>query len=449
MSGEVTAARPFPLLDPAEALRFWYDRTNYEHRQALPNDLKLDRMLALLARLGDPHLRLRVLHVAGTKGKGSTAAMLDSVLRRAGYRTGLFTSPHLHGVEERFRVDGRPITPAELNLLLSEIKQACDAVPDATFFEIGTALGFLHFVRRRVEATVLEVGLGGRFDSTNVCVPDVALVTSISYDHTKQLGTTLAEIAFEKAGIVKPGRPAVSGVVAAEARAVVERVCAERAAPLWQLGRDFDFDFQPGQVAATGIEPARLTVRTPRRTWDGLELRLLGRHQAANAAVAVAALDVLADRGWPIREAAVREGLAGVEWPGRMEVLRRAPLVVVDCAHNVASAEAVVRTLAESFPTGGRRWLVLAVSNDKDVAGIVAALAPHFDGVVATRFLGSSRAVAPDELAAHFGRVGRTATARATPLDAWREVERLAGPDDLVCATGSVFLVGELRTLLT
>jgi dihydrofolate synthase/folylpolyglutamate synthase len=438
---------PFPVLEPAEALRFWYDRVNYEQRSAQPGDLKLDRMRHLLARLGNPHERLRALHIAGTKGKGSTSALLASILQHAGYRTGLFTSPHLSAVVERFQVDGQPITEQELTFLLSEIRAACADLPDVTFFEICTAVGFLHFVRRRVEVAVLEVGLGGRFDSTNVCTPEVALITSISFDHTKQLGHTLESIAFEKAGIVKPGRPTVSGVLAPAARAVIEEICTQRRSPLVQLDRELTFDYQPGMVGPETVTPPRLTVRTPRGNWADLELNLLGRHQAANAALAVAAIEILQQRGWPVRAGAVRAGLTGVRWPGRLEILRRGPLVVVDCAHNVASVEAVVRTLRESFPPG-RRILVFASSNDKDVPGMARVLAPHFAAIVVTRFTVSPRAVAPEQLVEMFAQEGVQAISCPTPADAWEQARQLASPEDLVCITGSVFLVGEMRPLL-
>ena len=216
-----------------QAIRFWFDRVNYEQRSPKPSDLKLDRMRALLARLGDPQQYLRIVHVAGSKGKGSTSAMLAAILRRAGYRTGLYTSPHLCRVEERIQVDGAAISAEELAVLMEDLRPAVEALDarrpagtaGVTFFEIATALGLLHFIRRRVEAAVLEVGLGGRFDATNVCSPLVAVLTSISYDHQQQLGNTLASIAREKAGIVKPGRPTVSGVRAPEARAVIEDDC--------------------------------------------------------------------------------------------------------------------------------------------------------------------------------------------------------------------------------
>ena len=235
-------------------------------------------MRTLIARLGNPQQRLRIIHVAGSKGKGSTSAMLAAILRHAGYRTGLFTSPHLCHVEERFQVDGKAITPDELTTLLTEVQHAVhgdrrvstphsslppphSSLLTPTFFEVATAVGFLHFARRRVEAAVIEVGLGGRLDSTNVCNPAVALITSISYDHTKLLGNRLASIAAEKAGIVKPRRPAISGAIVPEARAVIERICRERGAPLAQLGVDFHFRYQPGQISAQVTQPARFRFR--------------------------------------------------------------------------------------------------------------------------------------------------------------------------------------------
>ncbi len=220
-----------------EALAYWFAHVNYEQRSAVAGDLGLERLRALLDRLGNPHHRLRFVHVAGSKGKGSTSAMFAAIFRKAGYRTGLFTSPHLCGLEERFQVDGQPITRPELTALIGEIREAIESgrsrtqlSPESppTFFEIATAIGFLHFVRRRAEMVVLEVGLGGRLDSTNVCTPLVSVITSISFDHTKILGNRLSSIAREKAGIVKPRRPVVSGVIIEEARAVIEAIAAQR-----------------------------------------------------------------------------------------------------------------------------------------------------------------------------------------------------------------------------
>src|SRR5262249_31296912 len=235
-----------------EALAFWYGRIDYERRQPRPGDLKLDRMRALLRRLGDPHRRLRCVHIAGTKGKGSTSAIIASILRSADYRTGLFTSPHLSDVSERVQVDGVPISRDEIAVLMTEVAAAvrqmdADGDPDGspTFFEVITALGFLHFDRRRVDLAVLEVGLGGRFDSTNVCEPLVSIVTNVSYDHMAILGDTLAEIAFQKAGIIKPGIPVVTTAEIPEARLVVERVAADCEAPLSEVGRDFRWSREP------------------------------------------------------------------------------------------------------------------------------------------------------------------------------------------------------------
>ncbi|HEY7311237.1 MAG TPA: folylpolyglutamate synthase/dihydrofolate synthase family protein [Gemmataceae bacterium] len=441
-----------PSLSPEQARAWWYGLINYEQRTPLATDLKLDHMRALLARLGDPQRRLRILHVAGSKGKGSTAAMLAAILRRAGYRTGLFTSPHLCGVEERFQVDGQSISTAELTMLLDDVRRCIEqevrgGVP-YTFFEVATAVGFLHFVRRRVEAAVLEVGLGGRLDSTNVCRPIVSVITSISYDHTNLLGDRLASIAAEKAGIIKPGRPVVSGATVPEARTVIERTCRERRAPLRQLGVDFRYHYIPGHVTATQTRRSRLRVVTDRRHWPELELNLLGDHQAANAAVALACVEQLQSEGWHLPDAAVAAGLAEVAWPARLEVVGRRPLIVLDCAHNVASALALVRTLQASFPPA-RRLLVFAGSSDKDLAGMFRVLSPHFAHVFLTRYTVNARSVPPEQMAELLRASGDVAiTLCPDPADAYRAARAAAGDDDLICITGSVFLAGELRPLL-
>jgi dihydrofolate synthase/folylpolyglutamate synthase len=425
-----------------EALAWWYGRIDFERRAPVPGDLKLDHMRALLRAVGDPHRRVRVVHVAGSKGKGSTSAMLATVLRAAGYRVGLFTSPHLSAVEERIQVDGVPISRDEIAVLLTEIRDRIDVTLAPTFFEVGTAVGWLHFVRRRVDVAILEVGLGGRFDSTNVCSPLLSVITSISYDHTKFLGDTLAEIAFEKAGIIKPGRPVVSAVAGPEARPVVERVAAERVAPLAELDRDFSFACRPGRVDR--VAPT-VTICTGSRTWPEMQLGLLGKHQAANAALVVAGVERLRDEGLAIPDAAVARGLADVVWPARMEVLGRSPWVVLDCAHNTASVRALVETLADSFPPC-RRLLVFASSNDKDVPGMLRVLAPHFAHFYLTQFGNNPRAVPPAQLAAWLGEIADVPRDAVPSADAaWRMARAAAGPADMVVVTGSVFLAGELR----
>lgn len=436
-----------------QALGYWFGRTNFELSSPLVSDLKLDRMRALLHLLGNPQDRLRIIHVAGSKGKGSTAAMLAAILRQAGYRTGLFTSPHLSRVEERIQIDGQPIEANELTALLGELAEVEATVLrgrglQPTFFELATALGFLHFARRRVEVAVVEVGLGGRFDSTNVCQPMVSLITSISLDHTQQLGDRLASIAMEKAGIIKPGRPAISGATAPEARTVIAAIARDRQASLCQLGTDFSYSFKPGRVTAAGEVRQRVTVVTRGRSWPDQELGLLGEHQAANAAIAVACVEELGRQGLHISQRAVAAGLAGVHWPARMEVLGHHPLVVLDCAHNVASAQALVDTLETSFPRQ-RRMLILAVSADKDLPGMLRVLAPHFHQAFLTRYGGSQRGAAPEHLAELLAREAPLPTQICADAgQAWQAARALAGPDDLLCITGSVFLAGELRPIV-
>lgn len=427
-----------------QALAFWFAHVNYEQRAPTAADLVLDRMRSLLHRLGDPHRRLRLLHIAGSKGKGSTSALLAAILRRAGYRTGLFTSPHLVHIEERFQVNGVPIGRDELTQLLADVKAATEAAPRPapTFFEICTALGFLHFQRRRCDAAVLEVGLGGRLDSTNVCFPRVSVITSISLDHTRVLGDRLALIAREKAGIIKPRVPVISGVAIPEPRAVIEEVARARRAPLTQIDADFQCEYRPGHLDAD--RPA-VRVTTRQRAWPWLELNLLGAHQAANAAVAVATVEELRGQGWSISDEAVAAGLREAEWPARLEVVRRDPLVVLDCAHNVASAQALVRTLDESFPPVPRT-LLFAGSSDKDVAGMFGCLAPAFGRAILTRYTNNPRAIPPEELARAWRQAGGTEpTIAATPAEGLALALQLGG---LVCVTGSVFLAGEVRPML-
>jgi dihydrofolate synthase/folylpolyglutamate synthase len=294
----------------------------------------------------------------------------------------------------------------------------------------------------------LEVGLGGRFDSTNVCRPAVSVITSISYDHMELLGEHLSQIAAEKAGIVKPGRPCVSGATALPARAVIEHICHERRSPLRQLGVDFHYRYEPGRVGNGESRQPRVEVTTAGRRWPALELNLYGEHQAANAAVVVATVEVLRSQGWHLPDSAVSAGLAQVTWPARMEVVGGRPRVVLDCAHNVASARAVVETLTTSLPPG-RRLLIFAGSGDKDIPGIFDVLTPHFAAAWFTRYTLNPRAVPPERLVELWLAAGGTgASVAATPAEALQAARAASGADDLICVTGSVFLAGELRPLL-
>lgn len=428
-----------------DPISWWYSRVDFERRTPTTGDLKLDQMRALLRALHEPQRRLRIVHIAGSKGKGSTSAMLARVLHLAGYRTGLFTSPHLTRVEERIQVDGEPISRLELVALIAEIRDRLPTHVSPTFFEVATAAGWLHFLRRRVDLAVVEVGLGGRFDSTNVCSPLLSVITSISYDHVQILGPTLAHIAFEKAGIIKPGRPVISGVTDPEAAPVIQRVADERQSRLRQLGRDFQVRYHPAQVDRPW---PLIDVQTEHRRWSTMSLGLLGRHQANNAAVAVAAVEELRRLGLTIPDAMVAEGLKTVRWPARLEILARRPLVLLDCAHNVASVEALVDSLAE-VPIQGRRWLIFGSSSDKDIPGMLRVLAPHFAHVALTRYSHSSRAADPDRLADWARHAGLdVAGVFGTAREAWRFCRQHATPEDALVIAGSVFLAGELRPTL-
>jgi dihydrofolate synthase/folylpolyglutamate synthase len=447
------------------ASRFLHGRIDYERARTIPyqaRDFKLDRMRDLLERLGNPHDALPVVHIAGTKGKGSTAAMVGAVLRAARYRTGVFTSPHLDRVEERLAVDGQPCSTAELVELIErlspaveamdKVAAACDPPEDGpTYFEVITAVAMLHFAQRQVDVAVLEVGLGGRLDSTNLCRPLVSVITSISFDHTRQLGNTLESIAAEKAGIVKPGVPVVSGVSEPGPREVIREICRQQQAALIELGVDFDFEYRPPQRLESAPAMGQIDFHDNRggeHSCRGVSLALLGHHQAANAAVGLAVVGQLRQKGWRIPEEAVRVGLAGLDWPARVEVVARRPAVVIDSAHNVASVDALVRVLDESF-SARRRLLVFAATYEKDVRGMLSRLLGKFDHVILTRYLNNPRAVPPEEV----GAVAAELTGRQYPLcrtsaEAWDQARAVAEPEDLICVTGSFFIAAEIRALI-
>ncbi|MBN2473723.1 MAG: bifunctional folylpolyglutamate synthase/dihydrofolate synthase [Pirellulales bacterium] len=462
-----------PTLDPhAAALEFLYGRIDYERALNVPyrpQEFKLQRMRRFLDRLENPHHHLPIIHVAGTKGKGSTAAMIGAVLTVAGYRTGVFSSPHLDRIEQRLAVAGQPCSSDELVELVDRIRPAVEAMdreasagdPDEigpTYFEITTAMALLHFLRRQADAAVLEVGLGGRLDSTNVCRPCVSVITSISFDHTKQLGNTLGSIAREKAGIVKPGVPVVSGVVEDEPRQVIREICRRCGCRLVERGVDFDFRYYPPrgleQAAATGkldfLGRAKgdATGDGSCQGISGISLRMLGHHQAANAAVAMAALHELRQAGWNVPEQAVRTGLAEAVCPARVEVVARRPTIVIDAAHNPASIEALLRVLDESFSVARRR-LIFATTREKDLRGMLGCVLDRFDQVVFTQYLDNLRAVPPEELAALAHEAsGREYAVYRDPADALAAVRALAGPDELVCITGSFFIAAAMRRRL-
>ena len=457
------------------AVDYLMGRINYERMPVQPygaRHMKLDRMRTLLHRLGNPDAGMPIVHVAGTKGKGSTSALVATMLHAAGYDVGVYSSPHLEALEERFCVNGGPCSGEELADLVDRLRpvvQQMDAAAVAgndpsqrpTFFELTTALALLHFAQRRVDATVLEVGLGGRLDSTNVCQPAVTVITSISLDHTRQLGDTTAKIAAEKGGIIKPGVPVVIGPVEAAAHEVLAGLARQHGARIIDAGQDFAFDYRPPHEVDAHAEAGRLDFWA-RSAGDPLELRdcqlrMLGHHQAANAALALAAIVELRRQGWMISTDAMRTGLAEAALPGRIEVISRRPTVVLDVAHNVASVAALVESLQESF-AASRRLLAFAASRDKDVPGMLRVLMPRFDRIIVTQFQENPRAVPIEQLMNlcrdELRQLGRAAdgehlASRDTPAAAWGLARKWAAPDELVCITGSFFIAAEMRGLAT
>lgn len=458
-----------------EALRFLLGRIDYERATSGPSpnrDFRLDRMHELLGRLGNPHQKFPTIHIAGTKGKGSCAAMMAAILGAAGYRTGLYTSPHLDRLEERIVVNGQCCSEDAIVSLVERLRPivaALDAIPPnsadgsasplaaPTWFEITTAMALLHFAEEKVDLAVIEVGLGGRLDSTNVVNPLVSIITSISFDHMKQLGSTLAEIAREKAGIIKPGVPVVSGVMSAEARQSIEEVRRRMRSRLVQLGEDFDFLYRAPRdldhSAPIGETASEIDFLMPpdaaEPRYASLHLALVGRHQAANAAVALAAVEQLRSEGWKIPESAIHRGLAEVRWPARVEIVRRNPTVVLDAAHNVASINSLLETLDESFSAAAPRILIFGTSQDKQIGAMLELLLPRFDHVLLTRYTSNPRSVPVEELAALASQISPTKIEECeNPTLAWRRARELASEKYLICVAGSFFLAAEVRAAI-
>jgi dihydrofolate synthase/folylpolyglutamate synthase len=428
------------------ALDYILSFADYERapRSAVVFDLR--RMEMLLERLGNPEAGAIPIQVAGTKGKGSAAAMIASIMTAAGYKTGLYTSPHIHDFTERIQVDGLPITEDEFARLAEVLKPEVEAVNQfgafgqLTTFELLTTLAFAYFKERGVDFQVLETGLGGRLDATNVVKPGVSVITSISYDHTEVLGDTLAQIATEKAGIIKPGSVMVSSPQLPEAMAVIEGVCRERGVRLVKVGSDVSWERR-----ASSSEGQSFKLKGLRGEYS-LRLPLLGEYQLENAATAVATVEVLAERGAVVSAESIATGLARVRWLGRLQVLRRKPWFIVDCAHNAYSAKKLVEALRQYFDFE-EAVLILGVSWDKDISGIVAELAPLGGRVIVTATR-HPRALEPAKLAAQFSKQGITAEVAENVASAVELALARAKPEDLICATGSIFVVAEVMEYL-
>ena len=401
----------------------------------------LKHLEELLNRMGNPQLAARTIHIAGTKGKGSVAAMIAQVLSDSGHETGLYTSPHLHTLRERISVDGSLISEADFAAAMAEVKPFIESMKNdstfrqLTYFEALTALAFAYFKKKLVNFQVLEVGLGGRLDATNVAEPVVCIITPVSLDHTQILGNSLEEIAREKAGIIKPGCWVVLSPQPAEAASVINDICWEKKAKVVQAGKDITWHKTGGDLHHQSLA---IESRTSKYQVD---IPLLGDFQLENAATAVAALEILTSEGFDISDTDLAQGFGRVKWPGRFHIMQENPLVLVDGAHNVASMRGLISNIKEYFNCR-RIFLVFGTSCDKDIAGIINELVALSPQVIVTR-AGHSRAAPLSTLAAEFSRRGIEPEIIETISEAISRALSIADRKDIVCVTGSLFVVAE------
>jgi dihydrofolate synthase/folylpolyglutamate synthase len=403
---------------------------------------ELGHVRELLQRLGGPHLGPRTVHVAGTKGKGSVAAMVAASLSACGYVTALYTSPHLVHLGERISVDGLSASPGDLSAAIERIQPHLEAMTregrwrQFTYFELLTVLAFDYFRAKHVDAQVIEVGLGGRLDATNVVCPDVCVITPISLEHTAVLGDTVGKIAAEKAGIIKPGATVVCAPQQSDALRVVEAVCVDRSVTLVRVGIDVPFDAVQSSLAGQVVRIGGPTISRIVRT------ALTGTFQSQNAAVAATALDVLLSRGVPLDEACVARGLLAVRWPGRFQLLADDPVLLLDGAHNPESMRRLGESLA-LLPSLDDIVFVLGFSSDKDVRASVSALS-HLGGRLVLTQAAQPRALEPRELAMRIAPLGLNVTCEQDPMRALWRARSMVGDSGVVCVAGSLYLVGEL-----
>lgn len=429
----------FAQTDYEQMLRVRYTRDNFS----------LARMRSLSKALGDPHKSIRSVHIAGTKGKGSTAMMLASMLSACGYKVGLYTSPHIVDLRERIQINGEMISQAALARLVCRVEPIIEKMSEdkPTFFEILTAVAFCHFVDMKVDVAVVETGLGGRLDSTNVLRPAVCGFTSISKDHMFQLGGSLSKIAAEKAGILKNNTPAVSVPQEPEAENALRKAAKASAAMLLFTGQDIEFSYRVESSRQNGCH-TRICLTTPRSQFEHLPVPVLGEHQALNCGLALALLDQLKDQGMDIDDGMAMEGLAGVYLPGRMEMIRQDPRVLLDGAHNAASMHALMRAIGQHIPYDSM-VMIFGCSADKDIEGMVAEIATGADKVILTQAANNPRAAKPKDLAERYEeRTGRVAQITDNLRDALSVAQSAVSREDLICICGSFSLVGEAKYLL-
>jgi dihydrofolate synthase/folylpolyglutamate synthase len=395
----------------------------------------------ILKSVGNPHEKLKVIHVGGTNGKGSTAAMIQSILSRCGYRVGLYTSPHLLSFTERIRIDDREITEAEVVRLTEGIREAVgeSRIPEKfTFFDFTTAMAMLYFIETKVDLAILEVGLGGRLDSTNVVDPLLSVITNISMDHRDYLGDALEAVAREKAGIIKKGRALVTAATQPRVVDLFRRVCLEKKAPLYRVGRDF-------RGRRTGRR--RFHYQGLKLNLPNLELKLAGRHQIVNATTALGAIEAFGGNGDRIRDETIYEGLRGVQWWGRLEVVRESPMVLLDGAHNPDAVKSLKEAITEEFPYE-RLLLALGIMNDKDYRRIISILVPLADMTILCKPR-CERAAPPQVLLNEVKRIEKEGEIVEDVGEAVQYLLSMASERDLICITGSFYTIGEAKDYLS
>lgn len=390
--------------------------------------LGLSAVSGLMKRLGNPQSKYKSVLIAGTNGKGSTAAMLSSILSRAGLRVGLYTSPHLSDFRERIRINDKLITKNELSSLIKEVR---DSLKDpVTYFEFTTALAFMHFFQKKVDIAVLEVGMGGRLDATNLVNPEVSIITNISLEHREYLGSNLRQIAREKAGIIKRNGICITGAAQPSALGIIEETCVLKNSGLLVLGKDF-------RVRTAG--DGSFNYYGLCRSFKRLKAPLLGRHQVKNAALSLAAVESLGTKGIEISDEQVHRGLRETRWEGRLEVLREQPLVIADGAHNPAGIAALMKAIAENFRYR-KLIVILGVLKDKDYGTMFRKVSQVADRIILTR-PASDRGLDPER----FGVDSKNVITTTSPYDAFQRAFSMAGPRDLICATGSLYLIADIR----
>src|ERR1700722_11988195 len=431
----------------AKAQRFLATLSDYERLRIVrynTDTFNLDRMRSLLKKLGNPHNKFRSVHVAGTKGKGSTCAMVASMLQACGYKIGLYTSPHLVDIRERIQINGEMISRADFARSVKTMEQVvAHSRPVPTYFDVLTAMAFKHFAEEKVDIAVIETGLGGRLDSTNVITPEVTAITSLSRDHMAQLGPTVRHIAAEKAGIFKPGVPAVSVIQDPDAEVVLKSIAEKVGAPLDICGQTVEFSYRFESSRMLGPHN-RVCLTTPNSKFEHLAVPLIGEHQAINCGLALCILDKLKTRGIAINDARAMEGLAKVTIPGRMEMLNQEPRIIADGAHNAASLDALMRAIGQHIPYDSM-VLIFGCYADKDVSGMLERITSGADKVIFTR-VDNIRSADPNELAARYVELyGKMAQVADTLDEALGIANRAVTKEDLICITGSFYLVGEAK----